>query len=310
MRAKNVPATGSKDRDCADDQRVVDDLRRREVDGAEEHDGDERDRVGLEEVGGHAGTVADVVADVVGDHGRVSRVVLGDSRLDLADEVGADIGGLGVDAAAEAGEDRDQRAAEGKTDEVLGCGVLALVEPLDENPVVAGHAEQPEADNQQARDRPGGECDPQRRRDALLGCLRGTDVRADRDVHPDEAGCRREDGADQEADRRIPAEVVPEPDDEEEDDGDEGDRRVLAAEVGGCALLHGLRDLLHPLCSGRKPEEPERLENAVDDRDARTDERDQDGMVSDEVGHGERRADSPPRREFLPHARGFSADRG
>ena len=140
---------------------------------------------------------------------------------------------------------------------MLGRGVLALVEPLDEDPVVAGHAEQPEADNQQARDRPGGECDPQRRRDALLGRLRGADVRADRDVHPDEAGCRREDGADQEADRRIPAEVVPEPDDEEEDDGDEGDRRVLAAEVGGCALLHGLRDLLHPLCSGRKPEEPD-----------------------------------------------------
>ena len=82
------------------------------IDDAAEHEREERDRraaggtartpssitatardgVGLEQVGGHAGAVADVVADVVGDHGRVARVVLGDARLDLADEVGADVG--------------------------------------------------------------------------------------------------------------------------------------------------------------------------------------------------------------------------
>ena len=84
---------------------------------AEQHHGDRGDRVGLEQVGGHAGAVADVVAHVVGDHGRVARVVLGDARLDLADEVGADVGGLGEDAAAESREDRDQRAAEAEADE-------------------------------------------------------------------------------------------------------------------------------------------------------------------------------------------------
>ena len=45
--------------------------------------------VGLEQVGGHAGAVADVVAHVVGDGGGVAGVVLGDARLDLADQVGA-----------------------------------------------------------------------------------------------------------------------------------------------------------------------------------------------------------------------------
>ena len=90
----------------------------------EQHAGHERHRVGLEEVGGHAGVVADVVAHVVGDHGRVARIVLGDARLDLADEVGADVGGLREDAAAEAREDRDQRAAEGEADErVHGRGL-------------------------------------------------------------------------------------------------------------------------------------------------------------------------------------------
>ena len=60
------------------------------------------------------GAVADVVAHEVGDDGRVARVVLGDAGLDLADEVGADVGGLGVDAAAELREERDERAPKPK----------------------------------------------------------------------------------------------------------------------------------------------------------------------------------------------------
>ena len=80
--------------------------------------------VGLEQVGGHAGAVADVVADVVGDGGRVAGVVLGDARLDLADQVGADVGGLGEDAAADAQEQREQRATEAEADEHRGGGVL------------------------------------------------------------------------------------------------------------------------------------------------------------------------------------------
>ena len=63
-----------------------------EGEDAEQHHGDRGDRVGLEQVGRHAGAVADVVAHVVGDHGRVARVVLGDAGLDLADDVGADVG--------------------------------------------------------------------------------------------------------------------------------------------------------------------------------------------------------------------------
>ena len=83
-----------------------------EEDRRQQHGGDDGHGVGLEQVGGHAGAVADIVADVVGDHGRVARVILGDAGLDLADQVGADIGALGEDAAAETGEDGDQRGAE------------------------------------------------------------------------------------------------------------------------------------------------------------------------------------------------------
>ena len=84
---------------------------------AEDDRGDEGDLVGLEQVGGHAGAVADVVAHVVGDGGRVAGVVLGDAGLDLAHEVGADVGRLGEDAAADPEEQGEQRAAEAEADQ-------------------------------------------------------------------------------------------------------------------------------------------------------------------------------------------------
>ena len=82
----------------------------------EDDRGDQGDLVALEEVGGHAGAVTDVVADVVGDRGRVARVVLGDPLLDLAHQVGADIGRLGEDAAADPEEEGEQRATEPEAD--------------------------------------------------------------------------------------------------------------------------------------------------------------------------------------------------
>ena len=77
---------------------------------------DERDLVALEQVGGHAGAVADVVTDVVGDGRGVAGIVFGDAGFDLADEVGADVGGLGEDAAADTKEEGQQRATEAESD--------------------------------------------------------------------------------------------------------------------------------------------------------------------------------------------------
>ena len=140
-------------RDAADDQRVG---RHRadllEGQHAEEHHRDRGHGVGLEEVGRHAGAVAHVVTDVVGDHGRVARVVLGDAGLDLAHEVRAHVGRLGEDAAAEPREDRDQRAAEAEAHQ--GVDRVALIDPgQDQHPVVAGHAQQGQAGDEHSRDR-------------------------------------------------------------------------------------------------------------------------------------------------------------
>ena len=146
------------DGDGAQHQRVGDEAgddagARQQV--AEEDGPDGGDGVGLEEVGGHAGAVADVVAHVVGDDRRVARVVLGDAGLDLADQVGADVGALGEDAAAEPREDRDQRRAEGQADQRLEY-FMQRDDPADavrrgahQEAVVPGHAEQSQADDGQ-----------------------------------------------------------------------------------------------------------------------------------------------------------------
>ena len=191
------------DRHRADHQRVDRDLPRLgEGQHAEQHHRHRGDRVGLEQVGRHPGAVADVVADVVGDHRRVARVVLGDPRLDLADQVGADVGGLGEDPAPEPGEDRDQRAAEPEPDQRVDRLLVRLVGE-DQDPEVAGDAEQGEADDEQAGHRAALEGDVERRRDASASRLRDARVGAHREVHADEPGRARERAADHEADRGV-----------------------------------------------------------------------------------------------------------
>ena len=94
----------------------------------EQHRGDRRHDVRLEQVGRHPGAVADVVADVVGDDGGIARVVLRDARLDLADEVGADVRALRVDAAAHAGEQAHQRCSEEQADHAEDVAAEGSVE--------------------------------------------------------------------------------------------------------------------------------------------------------------------------------------
>ena len=111
----------SDDTGSADGQRidhhVAEDGRTGEEDRAQDHGCDDRDRVGLEQVRGHAGAVADIVADIVGNGRRIAWIVLRDTGFDLAHQVAADVGALGEDATAETGEDRDQGRAEAQCDQ-------------------------------------------------------------------------------------------------------------------------------------------------------------------------------------------------
>ena len=115
---------GGDEVDGVDDQREEDALDAEDgiEGGAEDHGADGFGGGGLEDVGTAAGAVADVVADEVGDDGGVAGVVFGDAGFDFADEVGADVSGLGVDAAAELGEERDQGGSEAEADELVDDG--------------------------------------------------------------------------------------------------------------------------------------------------------------------------------------------
>ena len=227
---------------------------------AEDDRRDQRDLVALEQVRGHARAVTDVVADVVGDRRRVPRVVLGDALLDLAHEVGADVGRLGEDAAAHPHEQRDEGPAEPEADEDRGAHVL---EDHDDQ----GRAEQPEADREHPGDAAGPERHPQRSREgAGAGGGRGTDVAAHRKAHADEAGERGQEGAGDEGEgpvdprlgERQPADRrdAREPgrhcdlggrheDDDRDRDQDHRDGAELTAEIRHRAFLDRLGDLDH-----------------------------------------------------------------
>src|SRR5690606_25931034 len=128
--------------------------------------------------------------------------------FDLADEIAADVRTLGEDAAAETGEDGDERGAKAECDERVDDFTRArlVAEEIREDPVVDGDAEEREARDQHAGDGTGAERDGQAGGEALAGRLSRADVGADRHVHAGEPGKAREDSADQEADRRTDGE--------------------------------------------------------------------------------------------------------
>ena len=111
---------------------------------------------------------------------------------------------LGEDAAAQTGEDGDQRAAEAEPDERVDR-VPLIGAREDQHPVVARHAEQSQPRHEHAGDRAALEGHLERLRHAGARRLGHTRVRAHRDVHPDEARRAREGTADQEADRHEDA---------------------------------------------------------------------------------------------------------
>ena len=221
-----------------------------EEDRGEHHGRNHGHGVGLEQVGRHARAVADVVADVVGDGRRVARIVLGNSGFDLAHQIRADVGALGEDAAAETGEDRDQRGAEAERDQRVDHGAVGgrVAQNARQEAEVARDAEQREAGDQKAGHRARTEGDVEAAGERLGRRLRRAHVGPHRDVHADEAGRARQDRADGEARGDRPGEQQAEPD--EHDNADSGDGGVLPPKVGLRAFADRARNLLHALRAG------------------------------------------------------------
>ncbi len=203
---------GRQQAECADDEREEDPGLRvrpagRDRDGvhadAQDHRADVLGRRRLEQVGTTTGAVTDVVADEVGDDAGVAGVILGDALLDLAHQVRADVGGLGVDAAAELGEQGHERGAEAEADDQerrLGNGHVADERGVEHED--APHAEQREGDDEEAGDRTAAHRDLDRLDQAAPGRRGRPDVGLDADEHADDPGGHRAGGADDEGERR------------------------------------------------------------------------------------------------------------
>ena len=73
---------------------------------------------GFEKISTHTGDITDVVTDVVGDRGRVARVIFRNVGFNLTDEIGADVSSLGVDTTRHTREERDGGGTETEAGEV------------------------------------------------------------------------------------------------------------------------------------------------------------------------------------------------
>src|SRR5450756_2019058 len=98
-------------------------------DQRESNDHSSHDIVGerLEQICASAGTIAYVVTDEIGDNSRVAWVVLRDICLDLADEIGSDVGCLGIDASTDLGKEGCETGTKSKADE----GVWILEQQIE-----------------------------------------------------------------------------------------------------------------------------------------------------------------------------------
>ncbi len=237
---------------------------------AEDQGGHEGDRVGLEQVRGHAGAVAHVVAHVVGDRGGVAGVVLRDVLLHLAHEVRAHVRGLGEDAPAHPHEHGEQGRAETEALEHRRC-----VHAVDQHH--AGDAQQAEAHHRHPDDAARAERDPRARGPAVgPGRRRGDpDVRPYREPHAEVADRGGE--ARPEHERDGPADPHPavageqhqEPDDNHRE---QRQRAELPVQVGRGTLLDRGGDLPHArraLVVGEDPAAQDRCDDECHDGDRR-----------------------------------------
>ena len=139
----------------------------------------------------------------------------------------------------------------------------AICSDADEEAEIKRHAEQRQAGHQHAGDGAGAERDFEPAGERLGRGLRGAHIGAHRHVHADEAGRAGQDGADRKADGDQPAEEIA--DDQEDDDADDGDRRILPLQIGLRALADGRGDFLHFLAAGIGREHRARGPDRVND---------------------------------------------
>ena len=235
--------------------------------------------IALVQVSAHAGHVADVITDVVGDGSGVTGIVLGDTGLDLTDEVSTDVSGLGVDTAAHTGKQRHKGRAHAVHDHDVGqrVGVQTADEAQAEEP--QRDIKHAETDDGEAHDGAGGERNTQTAVQALGSGLRGAGVGVRGNLHADQAGQHRPDTARQERERRHAGEHLAlgqEGDRQQDDEYDHkhlGDSGVLTLQVSVGAGADGLCNLDHLFIALGRLHDVTTLNQCENQRSCRTDKR-------------------------------------
>jgi len=159
---------------------------------------DEADGVGFKDIGGHPSAIADIIADVVGNGGGVTRVIFLELGFEFANEVCANIGGFGVDASAQTSEDADERGSEGEAGQAIDGGAEA--EPAGSDEIEGADGEKSERDDEQAGDSATVEGITQGGSAANGGGLGSANVGHDGDSHACESGNEAAGGTDDKAD--------------------------------------------------------------------------------------------------------------
>ena len=225
---------------------------------AQRESGKDRADIGLVQVSAHTGNVTDVIADVVRDGCRVARVIFRDTGFDFADEVSADVSGLGVDTAANTGKQCHEGSAHAVHDhdigEDSGIGDLADIAQTDEPERDVKNAE---ADDREAHDRAGREGNVQAVVQALMRGIGRACIGSGGDLHADQAGKHRPDTAGQERKRRHSGEHLAfgcEGDDQQDDKNDCKyfcNSRILLLQIGVGTGADRRSDLDHLLVALR-----------------------------------------------------------
>mmetsp|Transcript_5154 Transcript_5154/g.15486 ORF Transcript_5154/g.15486 Transcript_5154/m.15486 type:complete len:710 (+) Transcript_5154:1915-4044(+) len=144
---------------------------------------------GAEEIGSHSSDVTNVVANVVSNDGRVPWVILRDVLLDLSDQVGTDVGGLGVDTSSDSSEEGDGGPSQAVPGDALveTSPVVLEVEHLEEDDG-GEEDEKTQPTEQESHDGSGPEGGHEGWGDSLPGLEGGPSVGVGRDHHSQVSG--------------------------------------------------------------------------------------------------------------------------
>ena len=213
----------------------------------ERYRGDNRTGVTLEQVGTHAGHIADVVAHIVCDGCRVPGVVLRDSRLDLPDKVCSDVGGLGVDTASNPCEQSDRRGPEA----VSRNHLEGFVHLGDENKqdVHESQTAEGQSGDREAHHGTASESNRQGFARSVLGGVGGPCVGHSGNGHTGVAGCGRKRRAHHVGEGRSRCDENP--DDRRHDGHEHGHPCVLLAQKRSGSLLDLDHQMHHSVVAGR-----------------------------------------------------------